>query len=75
MRYDLLKVWPSGVILTFIGGFWINWLWIPCVVWIIIGMFSYALNGKKHVKEALISNLVFFLIAIILFGLSWLFDF
>ena len=75
MIVDLLKIWPSAILITFIAGFWYNWLWIHCFLWIIIGIVSFALNGKDHVKESLISNLVFLIIAAILIVFAWFFDF
>ena len=60
MRYDLFRVWPSCILGCFIIGFFVNYFWLFCGIWILIGMISYNMNGKAHFMETLKIN--FFLV-------------
>ena len=76
MRYDLLKIWPSGILGCFLfslGGeedleyrlFWYFFLGI----WVFVGILSYSLNGKNHLKETLIDNAFGWLGIVVIIGL------
>ena len=71
MRYDIFKIWPSSILGCFLfslGGegdykfFWYFFI----IIWMIIGVVSFSYNGKKHLKETLITNILAWLVIVII---------
>ena len=83
MRYDLLKIWPSAILGCFLFGLAYeyadiidsdkeglrNFFWSFIIFWVFIGILSYSLNGKTHLKETLINNVLWWLIIGLIIGL------
>ena len=79
MRYDLLKIWPSAILGCFLiglmdedGSLLRNFFWFFIIIWIGIGFVSYTLNGRTHLRETLIINLVWWLIIGVVIGIIYI---
>jgi|TARA_B110000240_G_C13487303_1_gene448050 hypothetical protein len=74
MRYDLLKIWPSAILGCFLFGLAYEdglrqFFWFFIIIWVFVGILSYSLNGKTHLKETLIDNVLGWLIIGLIIGL------
>ena len=76
MRYDLLKIWPSAILGCFLFGLAYEdevglrkFFWFFIIIWVFVGILSYSLNGKTHLKETLIYNVLVWLIIGLIIGL------
>ena len=76
MRYDLLKIWPSAILGCFLFGLAYEdeeglrkVFWFLIIFWVFIGILSYSFNGKTHLKETLINNVLGWLIIGLIIGL------
>jgi len=77
MRYDLLKIWPSAILgcclfgLAYEDGLG-EFFWFLIIIWVGIGVVSYNLNGRTHLRETLIENLVWWLIIGVVIGIIYI---
>ena len=74
MRYDLFRVWPSCILGCFIIGFFVNYFWLFCGIWILIGMISYNMNGKAYFMETLKINFFWWVAISIILALVLLYS-
>jgi hypothetical protein len=77
MRYDLLKIWPSAILGCFLFGLAYKdglreFFWFFIIIWVGIGVVSYNLNGRAHLRETLIENLVWWLIIGVVIGIIYI---
>ena len=77
MRYDLLKIWPSAILGCFLfslggeGDYKVFWYFF-IIIWVVIGVVSYNLNGKTHLRETLIENSLWWLIIGVIIGIIYI---
>lgn len=77
MEYDLLKIWPSAILGCFLfslageGDYKLFWYFF-IIIWVVIGVVSYNLNGKTHLKETLIENSLWWLIIGVIIGIIYI---
>ena len=70
MKYDIFKIWPSSILGCFLfslageGDYKLFWYFFV-FIWTIVGVVSFSLNDKKHFKETLITNILVWLLMII----------
>ncbi|MDC1024650.1 hypothetical protein OAR04_01840 [Flavobacteriales bacterium] len=70
----MLKIWPSAILGCLIFSLagdseYKKICYLFIFIWMIIGVISYSFNGKTHLKETLITNVLACLLIVIIIAL------